>query len=222
MSSHKIYRPAALAAVALLALTACGSSDQTAATGSASATATASSSAASAAPSATSETGLVAEESWIKANTSNMTGAFARITNTSDQPITITGARSSAAGMVELHTTVIDSATGTSTMKKVEGGFTIEPGATLELAPGSDHIMLMDMKCALVAGASDTITLETSAGEYSFDADVRDYAGAKEEYAPGEATSPAAETMSDSTDHSMHSMDTSGTASAEVTLPQCA
>ncbi|MFW0170319.1 copper chaperone PCu(A)C [Rothia sp. P4278] len=223
MSSHKIYRPAALAAVALLALTACGSSDQTAATGSA--TATASSSAASAAPSATSQTGLVAEESWIKANTSDMTGAFARITNTGDQPITITGARSSAAGMVELHTTVIDSATGTSTMKKVEGGFTIEPGATLELAPGSDHIMLMGMKCSLVAGASDTITLETSAGEYSFDAEVRDYSGAKEEYAPGQATSPAAETMGDSTDHSMHSMhsmDTSGTASAEANLPQCA
>lgn len=218
MSSQKIFRPVALAAVALLALTACGSSDQTTATGSA----TASSSAASAAPSATSETGLVAQDSWIKANTSDMTGAFARITNTGRQPITITGARSTTAGMVELHTTVIDPATGTSTMKKVEGGFTIEPGATLALAPGSDHIMLMGMKCGLVAGASDTITLETSAGDYSFDAEVRDYAGAKEEYAPGEATSPAHDTMGESGDHSMHSMDTSGTASAEATLPQCA
>lgn len=222
MSSQKIFRPAALAAVALLALTACGSSDQTAATGSASATATASSSAASAAPSATSETGLVAKDSWIKANAGNMTGAFAHITNTTDQPITITGARSSSAGMVELHTTVTDPATGTSTMKKVDAGFTIEPGATLELAPGGDHIMLMGMKCSLVAGASDTITLETSSGEYSFEAEVRDYTGAKEEYAPGGATSPASETMSESMDHSMHSMGTGSTETAEATLPQCA
>lgn len=238
MFSQKIFRPTALAAIALLALTACGSSNQSASN----ASATANSTATSATPSATSQTGLVAQESWIKANTGTMTGAFARITNTTDQPITIKGARSDVAGKVELHTTVIDKTTGTSTMKKVDGGFTIEPGATLELAPGGDHIMLMGMKCSLVAGASDTITLETSAGDYSFDAEVRDYSGAKEKYSPGQDKSPSHETMEGSDDHSMHSMDAhdhsmhsmdahdhsmhsqdaTDTASGEATLPQCA
>lgn len=224
MSSHKVMRSAALLTLALFTFTACGSSDQAAPTSSASApvvSSATSSPSASAAPSATSDTGLVAQESWIKANSGAMTGSFARITNTSDKPITITGATSSVAGMVELHTTVMDSSTGTSTMKKVEGGFTIEPGATLELAPGSDHIMLMDMKCALVAGASDTITLQTSAGEYSFDAEVRDYSGAMEEYTPG-GEKPGNVTMGESGDHSMHSMNTEGSENPEATLPQCA
>lgn len=218
MSSQKFLPALTLPAIALLVLTGCGSTDT-----SATSTSTTSSSATSAsASSASSEDSapLTIDEAWIKANSGDMTAAFATITNTGDTPITIEGASNSTAGMVELHTTVIDPATGTSTMKAVEGGFTLEPGTTLELAPGGDHIMLMDMNCALAAGTSDVITLQTSAGDVSFEAAVRDYAGAQEEYAPGDAASTAAD-ASQSSDHSMHSGHASSSESAAATLPQC-
>lgn len=219
MSSQKFLPTLTLPAIALLVLTGCGSTDtsaNSASTASSGAAASASASSSSSEASAP----LTVDEAWIKANSGDMTAAFATITNTGDTPITIEGASNSTAGMVELHTTVIDPATGTSTMKAVEGGFTLEPGTTLELAPGGDHIMLMGMNCALAAGTSDIITLQTSAGDVSFEAAVRDYAGAQEEYAPGDAASTAAD-ASQSSDHSMHSGHASSSESAAATLPQC-
>lgn len=217
MSSQKFLPALTLPAIALLVLTGCSSAD-TSASSAASASAGATASASVREGSAS----LTVEEAWIKANSGDMTAAFATLTNTGDTPITIEGASNTSASMVELHTTVIDPTSGTSTMKAVEGGFTIEPGATLELAPGGDHIMLMGMSCALAAGTSSIITLQTSAGEVSFEATVRDYAGAQEEYAPGEHTSPPADAAaSESTDHSMHSAHASTSESAAVVLPQC-
>ncbi|WP_237234382.1 copper chaperone PCu(A)C [Rothia nasisuis] len=202
-----------LAAVTLLAMSACG------ATSSDTSADSSSGAGASASASSSSSTGLTVAEAWVKANSSDMTGAFATLTNTTDAPITVNGASAAHAGTVELHTTEIDPGTGTSTMKKVEGGFTLEPGASLDLAPGGDHIMLMGMTCSLAAGTTETITLTTSAGDFSFEAEVRDYAGAQEEYAPSEASSPASESA-DMADHSMH-MGHSGDASSAATLPQC-
>lgn len=217
MPSQKFLPALTLPAIALLVLTGCSSAD-TSASSAASASAGATASASVWEGSAS----LTVEEAWIKANSGDMTAAFATLTNTGDTPITIEGASNTSASMVELHTTVIDPTSGTSTMKAVEGGFTIEPGATLELAPGGDHIMLMGMSCTLAAGTSDIITLQTSAGEVSFEATVRDYAGAQEEYAPGEHTSPPADAAaSESTDHSMHSAHASTSESAAVVLPQC-
>lgn len=221
MSSQKFLPALTLPAIALLVLTGCGSTD-TSATSTSTTSSSAATSASASSASSEASTPLTVEEAWIKANSGDMTAAFATLTNTGDTPITIEGASNTSASMVELHTTVIDPTSGTSTMKAVEGGFTIEPGATLELAPGGDHIMLMGMSCALAAGTSSIITLQTSAGEVSFEATVRDYAGAQEEYAPGEHTSPPADAAaSESTDHSMHSAHASTSESAAVVLPQC-
>ncbi|WP_237197081.1 copper chaperone PCu(A)C [Rothia nasimurium] len=217
MSSQKFLPALTLPAIALLVLTGCSSADT-----SATSTASASTGATASASASEGSAPLTVDEAWIKANSGDMTAAFATLTNTGDTPITIEGASNTSASMVELHTTVIDPTSGTSTMKAVEGGFTIEPGATLELAPGGDHIMLMGMSCALAAGTSSSITLQTSAGEVNFEATVRDYAGAQEEYAPGEHTSPPADVAaSESTDHSMHSAHASTSESAAVVLPQC-
>ncbi|WP_237200443.1 copper chaperone PCu(A)C [Rothia nasimurium] len=226
MSSKKTLTIGVYAALATLTLAACGGGANQA-SHTASASASASSSATASAPasapasttaSATSQVALAVHDAWVKAASSNMTGAFATITNESDQPITIEGASATSAGMVELHTTEIDAATGTSTMKKVEGGFTLEPGATLELAPGGDHIMLMDMKCSLVAGSTAVITLDTSAGELSFEAVVRDYEGAKEEYAPGDHSGHETMGTTESSDGHKHSH----AAEEAAVLPQCA
>lgn len=204
-------RVSAFSALALLVFAGCGTASEPASTDGTSAPASSN---------AASDSALTVEDAWIKAAPSNMTGAFATVTNEGAEEVTISGASSDVTGQVELHTTVIDPETGTSMMQEMEDGFSIEPGQSLELVPGGDHIMLMDMKCSLVAGTTSFITLHTSAGDVEFEAEVRDYAGAKEEYAPGEASSPAAETMeSTGTDeHSGHG----GTATEEAVLPQCA
>ena len=188
------------AAAGVLLLSACGGgSTGTGASGSASASSSASSSA-SAGASASSGT-LKIEGAWVKASKGGMTGVFGKITNSGDKPVKITSASSTATDTVQLHTTTKGSDGGTK-MEQVHE-FTIEPGATLELKPGGDHIMLMDMSCSLAAGGATTVTVKTEDGaSLEFKPVARDYQGAKEEY-KGEGSAPAtADASASGHDHS--------------------
>jgi copper(I)-binding protein len=72
-------------------------------------------------------------------------------------------------------------------MNEVDGGFPIAAGETLELAPGGNHIMFMDFDGPLAAGDTVDITLVFSDGSrVEYDAAVRDFAGANEEYSHDE------------------------------------
>lgn len=167
---------AALAGV--LALSACGSS----ATNSGSSESAAHSSSAAASGSADASAGsLKVEGAWVKATDGGMTGVFGKITNTGDRDVKIVSATSTATDEVQLHTTVKDSA-GNTKMQQVQE-LVVKAGQTLELKPGSDHIMLMGLTCSLSAGASTTVTLKTEDGaSLELKPEARDYSGAKEEY----------------------------------------
>ncbi len=123
---------------------------------------------------------------WAKAAVAGeehaMTGIFGKLHNPTDAPITVTSVVSDAAHMVELHETVMD-AKGNTVMQPVEAGFEIAPGATLELVPGEEHIMLMGLTADLIAGDQVQFTLTLATGE-SIDgvAEIRDYKGAQETY----------------------------------------
>lgn len=214
--SQKIAVPfASTLAVGILALTGCSAGSN--ATSSDSASASSSASAQSTSSASDSAQGLSFESTWVKATNSDMTAAFGTIKNTTDQPIKIVGAKSSVNKTVQLHTTEIDAKTGTSSMKQTDS-FTIEPGQSFNLEPGGNHIMFMDLKCALSAGNTVTITLTDSNGKtYDFDAQARDYQGAKEEYAPGKESSPShtSEGHSMSDMHANHSASPSGSASMD-------
>ncbi len=100
-----MHRPLALAAAALLSLSAaCGSSS----TPSSPSTPPS----ASASPPAPATAGLTLEEGWVKATEgmgggmAEMTGAFGILRNAGTQPLHVTGGWSPAAGRVELHETV--------------------------------------------------------------------------------------------------------------------
>ena len=201
------------AAAGMLLLSACGGSTSTGASGSASASSSASSSAsASAGASAAGGQGASAssgtlkiEGAWVKASKGGMTGVFGKITNSGDKPVKITGASSTATDTVQLHTTTKGSDGGTK-MEQVHE-FTIEPGATLELKPGGDHIMLMDMGCSLAAGGATTVTVKTEDGaSLEFKPVARDYQGAKEEYKGEGSASATADASASGHDHS-HSHD---------------
>lgn len=121
---------------------------------------------------------------WAKAG-DHMTGVFGTLTNPSDEDITLVEASSDAAGVVEMHETVV--VNGSSQMSELPGGFVIPAGGTYELEPGGDHVMLMDLRRELLPGEELPITLFFSNGtEVELTLSIRDFAGAVEEYAPGD------------------------------------
>jgi len=121
-------------------------------------------------------------DGWVKAVDDGMTGAFGTIENSGDVEITLVGATTSVSPMVELHETVSGS-NDSSMMQQKEGGVTIAAGASHELAPGADHIMLMSVAEPLQPGAEVVLVLEFSDGstlEHAFI--VKEFTGANEEY----------------------------------------
>lgn len=103
-----------------------------------------------------------------------MLAGYATLHNAGDAPLTVTGASSEAFGDVSLHESVeVD---GVARMKAL-GEIDIAPGASVVLAPGGKHLMLMRPKGEVKAGESIKIRFETkSAGVASADFVVRDAA----------------------------------------------
>lgn len=73
-------------------------------------------------------------------------------------------------------------------MQEKKGGFTVPAGESLSLKPGGDHIMVMGLTKPIKPGEEISLDLVT-ADQQSFPvtAIAKDYSGAQEDYAPGEA-----------------------------------
>lgn len=124
---------------------------------------------------------LIIVDPWVKtAEAGGMTAAFATLENPTDADITVTGASSDAAGVVELHE-VVDGA-----MQPKDGGFTVPAGGELALQPGGLHLMLMALPADIVPGEDVTVTLELGGGAtLAFTAPAKDFDGADEDYDGG-------------------------------------
>ncbi len=131
--------------------------------------------------SASAESGFTLAEGWAKASDGDMTGVFGTLTNAGDEELVLTKVESSAAGMIELHETVTSGST--ATMREIDGGFVIPAGGSLELVPGGNHIMFMDLAKPLLAGDEVELTL-TFADDSTVETSVlvKDYDGAQENY----------------------------------------
>ncbi|MBD9699568.1 copper chaperone PCu(A)C [Flavimobilis sp. GY10621] len=126
-------------------------------------------------------TALTLADGWAKAAPSGMSAAFGTLTNPGTADVTVVSARTVAAARVELHETTTD-ASGASVMRPVDG-FTVPAGGTRELAPGGDHLMMMELTGPLAAGDELTLELTTSDGTTaSFTVPVKEFAGANEHY----------------------------------------
>lgn len=165
---------------------------------------------------------LELSDGWAKAADSGMTAVFGTLRNTGDRAVTVTGVTTDAvAGTAQLHETVMDQESGSTQMQEKPGGFGIEPGRSLTLEPGGNHIMLMDLKCSLKAGTELGLDLELQdgAGEH-LTVPVRDYEGAQERYAPDEEhAAPGHSEQSSGTpqaDHAEH-----GGSPGAAALPEC-
>jgi hypothetical protein len=98
---------------------------------------------------------------WVKSSEMSMVGGmtavFGTITNNSAEDITLTGAETEVAGLVEIHEmAMID---GEMKMQQIDGGLVIPAGKSVSLEPGGNHIMLMELTKAVEAGQEISVTL---------------------------------------------------------------
>lgn len=93
---------------------------------------------------------------WVRATvpTGKVTGAFMQLRSAGDARLV--EARSSLAGMVEIHRMEMD---GQTMRMHAVDGIDLAAGQTVSLASGGYHIMLMDLKRQLKAGEMVPLTL---------------------------------------------------------------
>ncbi|HCG55963.1 MULTISPECIES: copper chaperone PCu(A)C [Brevibacterium] len=130
---------------------------------------------------------LSLDNAWVKAADDGMTAVFGELTNNSDKDINLVAAKYDDADMVQLHETLEDNSGGMS-MQEKKGGFTIPAGKSLSLKPGGDHIMVMGLAKPIKPGEEISLDLVTADQQtIPVTAIAKDYSGAQENYAPGEA-----------------------------------
>lgn len=95
---------------------------------------------------------LVIEAPWTRATPggARVAGGYLKITNNGDQPDRLVGGSIAAAADVEVHEMAL--VDGLMKMRHLSMGLEIKPGETVELKPGSYHLMFLGLSAPLTAG----------------------------------------------------------------------
>jgi periplasmic copper chaperone A len=95
---------------------------------------------------------LTIETPWTRATPggAKVAGGYVRITNKGQVADRLSGGTLAAAGRVEVHE--MSMTDGVMKMRMLPQGLEIKPGETVELKPGSFHLMFMDLSAGLVDG----------------------------------------------------------------------
>ena len=95
---------------------------------------------------------LVVAHPWTRATPKSATvaGGYLKITNTGNTPDRLTGGSAEVARKFEVHEMNMDG--GVMKMRELKNGLEIPAGATVELKPGSYHIMMMNLSRPLAKG----------------------------------------------------------------------
>jgi len=115
---------------------------------------------------------------WVRAMlpAQKVGGGYLTITNAGAGADRLVAVSSPASGKVELHSMAI--VNDVMTMRPVDGGIEIPPGATVELKPGGFHLMFMAVAEPFKDGATVSLTLEfEKAGKVEMTLPVRKSAG---------------------------------------------
>jgi copper(I)-binding protein len=96
---------------------------------------------------------------WARATppTAPSGGGFLSITNTGTTPDRLISVKSPAAGIVQVHEMKMDG--NVMRMRELDKGLEIAPGATVNLAPGGLHLMMMGLKAPLKKDEKVPVTL---------------------------------------------------------------
>lgn len=94
---------------------------------------------------------LVVTDAWIREAPpgATMLAGYANLRNDGDEPVSVLTVQSDAFRMASVHETVV--ADGVSKMRELHR-LDLAPGASVELAPGGKHLMLMHPRADVHAG----------------------------------------------------------------------
>lgn len=187
-------RVLALLAVAAAALAGCGG-DTTAG-----ADPTSSAAASTAPTNATADSAaLTVTDPWVKATQDTMTAAFGTLTNSTDAEIHIVSATTLVSERAELHEVVTED--GAAMMRQKQDGFRVPADGELELTPGGDHVMIMNLTEPVTAGDQVEVTLTAEDGQtYTFSALAKPFTGANESYHSQDGSTMSSPPVSADTD----------------------
>jgi copper(I)-binding protein len=118
---------------------------------------------------------LTVERAWSRATVVGQQagGVFCVIRNAGTAADRLLSATCPLAPTVEIHEIVDDH--GVMRMRAITGGLEVAAGATAELKPGSNHIMLIGLSAPLARGSTVPLTLRFAvAGEVTVRAEVLD------------------------------------------------
>src|SRR4051812_41243530 len=95
---------------------------------------------------------LVIDHPWTRATpkSAKVAGGYLKITNTGSTPDRLTGGSADVSRKFEVHQMSMDG--GVMKMRELKDGLEIPAGGTVELKPGSYHIMMMNLSHPLAAG----------------------------------------------------------------------
>jgi copper(I)-binding protein len=96
------------------------------------------------------------EGAWARATVAGQDSTGAYMTLTAREPLTLLGAETPAAGIVEIHEMKM---VGDVMKMRAAETLPLAPGQPLRLGPGGYHLMLMDLKAPFKAGTTIAMTL---------------------------------------------------------------
>lgn len=110
------------------------------------------------------EGNVAVRDAWARETVPGVqiSAGYARIENGTNHAVRLTGAETPAAGQVELHSVTTEN--GVMQMRPVTEGLEIAVGQSVELRPGSYHLMLLDLRQPLRAGERLPVTLRFADG----------------------------------------------------------
>ncbi len=112
---------------------------------------------------------LTFSDAWVRSSVpGQVNGAgYIQIQNKGPQPERLLSASSNAAAMVELHTVITDN--GVAKMREIKG-LDIPAGQTVNMAPGGEHVMFLQIKEPFKEGSVIPVTLKfEKAGDVNVD-----------------------------------------------------
>lgn len=116
---------------------------------------------------------LVISHPWARATapTAPAGGGYLTVTNTGTTPDRLVTVQSPAAGLIQIHEMKMDG--NVMRMRELDHGMEIPAGATVTLAPGGFHLMMMQLKGQLKQGSKVPVTLTfEKAGSIDVELDV--------------------------------------------------
>jgi copper(I)-binding protein len=96
------------------------------------------------------------EQAWARPTLPGTDTSAAYMTLTAREPLTLVGASTPAAGIVEIHEMRME---GDVMKMRAAESLPLAVGKPLQLKPGGYHLMLMDLKAPFQAGNQVTVTL---------------------------------------------------------------